>query len=105
MGGRCRLGGREMTWFWGASSSPQGVPAERGPNPANPLSAHTQKHHTKMCVATCTYVQYIRISTHEILHTHKATLSIYSKVVKVKRVLTDSRAAERRDTHFYHLSI
>lgn len=44
MGGRCRLGGREMTWFWGASSSPQGVPAERGPNPANPLSAHTQKH-------------------------------------------------------------
>lgn len=60
MGGRYRLGVREMTWFWWASSSPQGVPAERGPNPANPFYAHTRTH-TKMCLATSTYIQYIQI--------------------------------------------
>lgn len=55
-----------MTWFRGASYSPQGVPDERGPNPANPLSVpaltHTHAHadvFNHMCTHTCAHTQHI----------------------------------------------
>lgn len=57
MGGRRRLGGREVTCFRGASYSPQGVPAHREPNPANPIFAHICTH-TKICLGSCTHVLY-----------------------------------------------
>lgn len=63
-----RFHGRSAETWWqrgdlfrGVSSSPQGVPAHREPNPANPISSHICTH-TKICLGARTYVLYPRES-------------------------------------------
>lgn len=59
MGGRSRAGSSEMTWFWGASSSRQGVLVEKGLNPANPFSAHTYtRTHEDVFIHVVQYILY-----------------------------------------------
>lgn len=80
-----RFNGRSAETWWqrgdlfrGVSSSPQGVPAHREPNPANPISSHICTH-TKICLGARTYVLYTRLLTPRI-STRSVVMFLLSKI-------------------------